>query len=150
MPVIVIGADSPLGAQIVAALLPREGEVRAFVSDVASGAELKGRGVKVAIGDLSDGSHVGAAALHTFSAVAITAAAGDGREVAFADDAAGVIRQWANAIREADVKRVIVVGEDPEGILAGAAPESAVVATSGRALDEIAADVARLDDAAVV
>ena len=150
MPVIVIGADTEVGDQIIAALLPRDGEVRAFVSDVGAAGALKRMGVKVAIGDISDGSHVGAAALHTFTAVAITLAAGDGRETAFADDAAGVFKQWADGIREAGVTRVIVVGEDPDGVLTSAAPEAAVVPGEGRSGDEVAAEVARLDDAAEI
>ena len=34
MPVIVIGADTPGGEEIVSRLLSREGEVRAFVTDL--------------------------------------------------------------------------------------------------------------------
>ena len=39
------------------------------------GVALRGRGVKVATGDVSDGSHVGSAALGTFSAVVVPEAA---------------------------------------------------------------------------
>ena len=42
MPVIVVGADTELGEAIVAALLPRQGEVRAFVSGVEAGLALRG------------------------------------------------------------------------------------------------------------
>ena len=53
MPVIVIGADTILGDALIDALLTREGEVRAFVTDPDRGLALKGRGVKVATGDVS-------------------------------------------------------------------------------------------------
>ena len=66
MPVIVIGADTPTGHAVVDALLPRRGEVRAFVSDPTEAAALKERGVKVAVGDVSDGSHIGGAATQGF------------------------------------------------------------------------------------
>ena len=80
MPVIVIGADTPGGEEIVSRLLAREGQVRAFVTDRLVAERLKPLGVKVATGDVSDDSHVGAAATRCFSAVLLTAAASDDRE----------------------------------------------------------------------
>ena len=70
---IVIGADTPEGAVIIPALQPASGEIRLFVSDAARGIRLRSHG-KVAVGDVSDGSHVGGAALNAFCAVAIASA----------------------------------------------------------------------------
>ena len=95
MPVIVIGADTPTGEAVLDALLPRDGEVRAFVTDVAYGTALKDRGVKVAIGDVSDGSHVGGAAMRAFCAIAAVEAAHDERERSFAKTPDAVVAAWA-------------------------------------------------------
>ena len=106
---------------------------------------LKRRGAKVAVGDVSDASHLAAAALNCFSAVFIGAAAGDQRERSFADDPAGVLSAWAEAVDDAGVRRVIwVVSTEPP---ATNAPESATV--DPRLPDEeLARRVAALDDAA--
>ena len=53
MPVIVVGADTPVGLSIVSALIEPDREVRAFVTDAEVGVSLKARGVKVALGDVS-------------------------------------------------------------------------------------------------
>ncbi len=151
MPVIVIGADTGPGAAAIDALLPRPGEVRAFVTDPVSAAELKERGVKVALGDVSDGSHVGGAALGAFSAVLIPDCALDDRERSFAEDPAALVEAWAEAIIEAGVQRVIWL-EHPSIPDPGAAFPSPIeftaVATTDRPVEEVAADVTRLDDAA--
>ncbi len=152
MPVLIVGADTELGEAVVAALLSRQGEVRAFVSDVDSGLALKERGVKVATGDVSDASHVGGAALNTFSAVLVPEAAFDGRERSFAGDPDAVFAAWAEALREAGVRRAIWIedGRAPGGEerLRAVVPEVAAVATTGRSATEIAAEVARLDELA--
>jgi putative NADH-flavin reductase len=150
MPVIVVGADTPLGDAIVTALLPRRGEVRAFVTDPEAAASLRDRGVKVALGDVSDGSHVAGAALNAFSAVLLADAAADGRERSFAATPEEVATAWAEGLRDAAVTRVIWVdgaGTVP-GRIRAAAAESAAVATEGRTPQEIAAAVAALDEAA--
>ncbi len=152
MPVIVIGADTEVGTAIVDALLGRAGEIRAFVTDPATGAALKKRGVKVATGDISDGSHVASASLNTFSAVVVPEAAFDDRERSFAADPAAVLQVWAEALAEAGVRRVIWLEDDrAEGVpavLSLAAAEVATVETARRQPDEIAATVVHLDDAA--
>lgn len=146
MPVIVVGADTPVGLAVIDAVLEPEREVRAFVSDPEIGATLKGRGVKVALGDVSDASHVAAACTNAFSAVLVGEAATDGRDVAFASSRASVWQAWAEAVSEAAVTRVIwVLDEEPP---VSGAPETAVVAASGRSTADVAADVADLDDAA--
>jgi nucleoside-diphosphate-sugar epimerase len=154
MPVIVIGADSTLGHAVVGALEGREGELRAFVTDPAAAARLKDRGVKAALGDVSDASHIAGAALQSFSAVLLPEAALDERERAFASTPDEVIAGWAEAVAEAGVRRVIYVEdhrlEAGAAALAGAVPEVAVVPSEGRGTGEIAADVARLDDAAEI
>ena len=86
MPVIVVGADTPVGLSIVSALIEPDREVRAFVTDPDVSASLKAQGVKVALGDVSDPSHVGGACLNCFSAVLVTEAARDDRERAFAPE----------------------------------------------------------------
>jgi uncharacterized protein YbjT (DUF2867 family) len=149
MPVIVIGADTDLGREVVAALLPRAAEMRAFVTDPAAAATLKERGVKVALGDVSDASHVGAACRNAFCAVLIAAAAGDGRERAFAADPDAVVAAWTDALRDAGVTRAIWVRREADPAPgAGRGPEEeAVVAASGRAPVEVAAEVADLEAA---
>jgi len=147
MPVIVIGADTKAGESAVRALLPRDGEVRAFVSDPQSATRLKALGVKVALGDVSDASHIGGAGLNTFSAVVIEEAADDDRERSFATDRQAVVQSWAEGLKDAGVRRIIWVGSPhvpPE--LASAAPETAAVATGNAPLADIAAEIARLDD----
>ncbi len=151
MPVLVIGADTELGGAVVEALLPRQGEVRAFVSDVDTGLALKSRGVKVATGDVSDASHVGGAALNTFSAVLVPEAAFDGRERSFAATPDAVFAGWAEGLAEAGVRRAIWIEDEraPGGAAAFAAvPEVAVVPSADRSLAEVVADVARLDELA--
>ncbi len=150
MPVLVVGADTELGAVIVEALLARNGEVRAFVSDPDTGIALKERGVKVATGDVSDGSHVGGAALNTFSVVLVPEAAFDGRERSFAADAPAVFAAWAEGLADARANRAIWLADEraPGGdaVLRPAVAELAVVDTSGRSAQEIAAEVTRLDE----
>jgi uncharacterized protein YbjT (DUF2867 family) len=146
MPVIVIGADTPTGRAVVDALLPRRGEVRAFVSDPAEAAALKDRGVKVAVGDVSDGSHIGGAASRAFCAVAVVAAAADDRERSFAGDPQAVLDAWREGLIDAGVARVIVV-EDP-GVEAGVTRfgDAELVSVSGHLpVAEIAAEVSRLE-----
>ena len=87
----------------MAVLVHREGEVRAFVSDPEAGSRLKSQAVKVAIGDVSDSSHVGAAALHCFSVVLLT------EERSFAATPGLVLEAWAEAIAESGAERVIWV-----------------------------------------
>jgi len=144
MPVIVIGADSPLGAAIADTLRDRAGERRAFVGNPAVAEGLRKSGFKVATGDLSDTSHVEGAATGCFTAVLVAAAAADGRELAFADSPEAVLAGWLRAVRAAGVPRVILVGgghEPPPGI------QWAVVDPAGRSPTDVAAEVARLDDA---
>jgi uncharacterized protein YbjT (DUF2867 family) len=146
MPVIVVGADTHLGETIISALAARGGEIRAFVSDAARGATLRAQGVKVAVGDLSDGSHLVGAAHDAFTAVFIEAALLDGRPCEFAADSTAVVTTWKAAISEAGVQRAIWVGAASQYALAGFAPEFAVVVPEDRSDREIALDVADLND----
>lgn len=114
MPVIIVGADTPLGQRLIEVFVDPEREVRAFVSDATRGVELKRRGVKVATGDVSDASHIAAACTRVFTAILVTEAARDGRELSFASDYRTVLESWARAVAEAPVRRVIWMGEtDP-------------------------------------
>ncbi len=117
MPVIVVGADTPTGSRIVEAMLDPAREIRVFVSDPDEGLRLREQGVKVALGDISDDSHIEAAATQCFSAVLITEAARDDRERSFAPDEAAVLKAWASAV--AGVQRVIWVydGEPPPTVV---------------------------------
>ena len=126
MPVIVIGADSPHGRAILPALQPQSGEIRVFVTDPAVADRLRGT-AKVAIGDVSDGSHVGGAAIGAFCAVAVAAAANDDRERHFAATPEAVFAQWADGLRDAGIERILFVGSRVDlqhaGLLRAAAPE---------------------------
>lgn len=109
MPVMVVGADTPVGARVIDRLLDPEREVRAFVTDPGTAARLRERGVKVALGDLSDDSHLAGACLNCFSVVLVTEAASDERERSFADNSDAVLAGWVRAVASASVRRVIWV-----------------------------------------
>lgn len=147
MPVIVVGADTPLGAQIVSALVGRPGEIRAFVSDPTEALRLKALGVKVAVGDVSDGSHVGAACTNCFSAVLVEEAAHDGRVRAFASGPEATLAAWTEAVGEAAVRRVIWVSSGP--LPAPPGPECAWVDAASDP-ERVAERVVELDDAAAL
>ena len=149
MPVIVVGADTPLGRATMDELLPRSSEVRAFVTSPEVATSLRSRGVKVALGDVSDGSHVGGAALNAYCAILIAEATADDRDRAFADTPDAVIRTWIEGLNDAAITRVIFVGELPDpASLAGLRAELAIVATAARTAADVAAEVSRLEDAA--
>jgi nucleoside-diphosphate-sugar epimerase len=115
MPVIVVGADTPQGRAVVGGLVEPGREVRAFVSDPIVGAELRDMGVKVALGDVSDDSHIQGACTNCFTAVLVTEAARDGRERSFASSEAQVLDGWRGAVEASGITRVIWVhdGETP-------------------------------------
>jgi putative NADH-flavin reductase len=144
MPVIVVGADTESGEAILNHLHSPGREIRAFVTDVDTGLRLKSRGFKVAIGDVSDDSHVEAASLGAFTAVLIAEAAVDDRERSFAKDSSDVLKGWAGAVDGADVRRVIWVTDDtPPQTVA----ESASVST---AHSDFASRVGALDEAQTI
>jgi putative NADH-flavin reductase len=146
MPVIIIGADAASGREITDALIARTGEVRVFVTDRDAVRDLKERGVKVAVGDVSDGSHVGAAAAGCFSAVVIAAAEDDGRERSFATSPTEVRAAWAEALEDAAVSRIIWIGKgEPPRSIAMITPDVTAV---DPARGDLAAEVLRLDDRA--
>lgn len=107
MPLIVVGADTDVGDTILERFEHPEREIRVFVTDESTGLQMKERGFKVATGDVSDESHVEAAALQCFSAVLISDAAHDDRDRSFASTPDDVFRGWANAVSNAGVSRVI-------------------------------------------
>lgn len=155
MPVIVIGADAPVGDAIAEAVAPAAAEVRVFISDEARSDEFKRRGAKVALGDVSDFSHVEAACLHCFCAILVMEAASDQRERSFASDRREVFAGWARAATAARVKRVIWVGTRADHALAPAPPPGAPMETARVAVDssrwgslrEAAEETARLEGA---
>ena len=144
MPVMVVGADTPVGEVIIGQLIEPDREVRAFVSDPSVGVRLKEAGVKVAVGDISDTSHVSSACLRCHTVVLVCEAGRDGREISFAADAGELFTQWALAVSEAGTKRVIWVTDHP--VPEAQVPEQTTV---GSALppQEVATRVADLDDA---
>jgi nucleoside-diphosphate-sugar epimerase len=145
VPVIVVGADHPLGQAVVERIHRPGRELRAFVSSPGAAEPLRRLGVKVAVGDLSDGSHLVGASLHCFSAVLVAAAPADGRELGFAGSVGEALTAWAGAVREAGVKRVIWIAETPPP--RAGAPEEISVDPGGRSPLEVAEEVARLDEA---
>lgn len=149
MPVIVVGADTPNGRAILPALAPASGEIRCFVSNSDVAEELRTIG-KVAVGDISDGTHVGGAAIGAFCAVLIAQAAHDDRERHFAASPETLYSQWAEGLKEAGVSRIIFVaapGDDRAGQpLRHAAPEFVTVPADIPPL-EMAAEVSRLEQA---
>ena len=147
MPVMVVGADTPVGEAIIREVIDPDREVRAFVSDPAVGVRLKEAGVKVAVGDVSAASHVSAACLRCHTVVLVCDAGRDGREISFAADAGELHTQWAQAVSEAGAKRVIWVANHP--VPEAQVPEQATV-DSDLSPEQIATRVADLDDAAVL
>lgn len=113
---IVVGADTTAGEALLESLDASAREIRVFVSDESRGLELKEAGFKVATGDVSDDSHVEAAATRCFSAVLISEAARDSRERSFAGTEAEVLAGWARAVSNSKVTRVIWVtdGDYPD------------------------------------
>ena len=144
MPVLIVGADHPLGEVIARKLAAPDREVRAFISSVNSHGPLRSLGIKVAIGDLSDESHVEAAASSCFTVVFVEPALGDGRDLAFAAPEAAA-QGWANAAAGAGVKRVIWVGTGAPPVKG---PEMAAVSIDDRSQEAVAEEVAFLDDLA--
>jgi putative NADH-flavin reductase len=140
MPVIVVGADTPIGERILERFTGSDREVRAFVTDPDVALTWRARGVKVAVGDVSDDSHLGGACLHCFSAVLVMTAAQDERERAFAASPAAVLASWARAAEAGGVRRMIWVGDIPPPSSTG--PELAVVSPGHPDLVE---EVHRLD-----
>lgn len=141
MPVIVVGADTPVGEHIVEALLEPGREIRAFVTSIPSAERLRSLGVKVALGDVSDSSHVEGACMNCFSAVLVTEAATDDRERSFANRPQAVLEGWSGAIR--NVQRVIWVSNDP--VPPTRVTETAVVASIDSDHRLVADRVASLD-----
>lgn len=149
MPVIIVGADTSLGAAILDALLPQAAELRAFVSDVRAAERLKARGVKVAVGDVSDDTHVGGAALNTFCAILVADAAEDERERSFAASRDDVAAAWAAALAAAGTKRAIWVGDTAgeTDTLRAAVGEFALVEIGDRPVEEIVAETVTIEGA---
>jgi nucleoside-diphosphate-sugar epimerase len=147
MPVLVVGADTAVGRAAVATLAPAASQVRAFVTDPSVIDELRDLGATVAVGDVSDASHLAGAALGAFSAILIADAATDQRERAFAADTMEVFDAWAEALRDAGVRRIIWVGDEPPESIAGLDVEVAKVDTSA-GIDATVAAIQSLDDAA--
>lgn len=142
MPVIVVGADTGAGRAVIEEMADPRREIRVFVSDVDQATAYRSRGLKVALGDVSDESHVEAAARMCFTAVLISEAAEDGRERSFAENASQVLEGWARAAKAAGVIRVIwVTDSDPPST---DTPEVARVSPSRH---DLATRVAELDEA---
>lgn len=144
MPVIVVGADTASGRSIVERLVSPDREVRAFVTDAGAAESLRGLGVKVALGDVSDDSHVAGACLNCFSAVLVSEAASDARLRSFAPTPERVLEGWGKAVQSAAVRRVIWVAGDE------AIPTTSIaeVATIERSRPDLAEAVYALDQAA--
>ncbi|HJR92994.1 MAG TPA: NAD(P)H-binding protein [Acidimicrobiia bacterium] len=145
MPVIVVGADTPIGTRLVEHFGGRDREIRAFVTDPEAGLALRRDGIKVAVGDVTDDSHVTGACLNCFSAVLVMEAATDDRLRSFARDFDAVLDSWAAAVRTANVRRVIWVGD----AVPPPVPDIEVAVVSPRHPD-VVGEVFRLDDSATL
>lgn len=143
VPVLVVGADTTWGLAIVEEIAGPGREVRVFISDPDVAGRLRSLGVKVATGDVSDGSHVEAAARGAFTVILVGHSASDQRERAFASSIDAVYRAWQEAASQAAVSRIIwILDEPPASPLLGD-----VVLSAGREPRQVAAEVAALDDA---
>jgi uncharacterized protein YbjT (DUF2867 family) len=145
MPVIVIGADTSSGEAILEGLVEPNREIRVFVSDEQVAASMKARGFKVALGDVSDESHIEAAATRCFTAILIAEAATDERERSFIDEPSNVLAAWSRATSSSGVTRVIWVADEntPE-------TETREVATVDPDDPKLVELVVQLDDAQAI
>lgn len=152
MPVIVIGADTEYGLAVATALTERDGEVRAFVTDPESAQTLRRLGIKVAIGDVSDASHIEGASHQAFSAVLVADAGLDDRERSFSASYEALISAWAVGLHDAGISRIIWVGPDahPPPAMVATGAETVAIDVRERSIAEVAAEAVRLDDLAVV
>ncbi|MEX2323317.1 MAG: hypothetical protein WEA29_06050 [Acidimicrobiia bacterium] len=149
MPMLIVGGDTPTGRALADAVAGR-GEIRMFVSNEAAAETLRSADFKVALGDVSDASHVGGAAIGAFCAVLLAEAAVDDRTRSFASDPSTVVGSWVSAVAEAGVRRVILVaGAENEELLALSGPgvETAFVDANGIDAAALAARVVALDEA---
>lgn len=138
----IVGADTTTGHAITERFLDPRREVRVFVSDPDAAAQFREVGAKVAIGDVSDDTHIAGACLNCFSVVLVAEAATDERERAFAADPHKVMKAWARAVDTASVSRVIwVTDDDPPPV------EVEEVAVVESAQPDVPEAVHRLDDA---
>ena len=94
---------------------------------------------------LTDGSHVGGAAIGAFCAVVIAAAAHDDRERHFAADPGELFAQWADGLADAGISRIIVVAgadELPNPLhLDRIGAEYVFVSTVGRTTRAVVTDI---------
>ena len=142
MPVIIVGADTENGRAIAEGLGSPDREVRVFVTDPSEGLSFKSSGLKVAVGDVSDESHIEGACIGCFTAVLVVEAAEDKRERSFASSAEEVTAGWARAVDRAGVRRVIWVSDaDP------AVTPTAEVARVDPSDDDLVGRIVSLDDA---
>jgi uncharacterized protein YbjT (DUF2867 family) len=145
MPVIVVGADTASGQAILNGLAEPNREIRIFVTDEEFAARMKKLGFKAALGDVSDESHIEAAASNCFTAILVGEAATDERERAFISDPREVLAAWSRASSSSGVTRVIWV-------LDGVPPETTAleVASVKPSDPELVSRIVELDDAQVI
>lgn len=138
----IVGADTRTGRAITEMFLHPEREIRVFVSDPDVATEYRRVGAKVAIGDVSDDTHLTGACVNCFSVVLVGEAASDDRERAFAASPGKVMEAWARAVGNAGVNRVIwVTDDDPPPV------EVDEVAVVDLGQPDLPGAVHRLDDA---
>ena len=145
MPVIVVGADTDSGEAILEGLAEPNREIRVFVSDEQVTGRMKARGFKVALGDVSDESHIEAAATSCFTAILISEAALDERERAFIDEPDDILTAWSRASTSSGVTRVIWVTDNQPP-----KTEAKEVAIVDPADPNFVETIVRLDDAQVI
>ena len=147
MPVIIVGADTPIGIEIVAKLAENAGEVRTFITDPAFTDAFRSQNCKVAIGDVSDGSHIEIAGFEAFTAVLIAEAALDSRDRSFSTNPESTAAAWIKAVTDARIQRMIWIGTTPLGEPPGVGriPEVAFLKQSD---EDTAVEVARLNELA--
>lgn len=151
MPVTVIGGDTPAGEAVLEALQASGGELRTFISDPFAADPLKSRNIKVATGDVTDGSHVGGAVLGSYTVVVIPEVLFDSRERSFADSPDEALAAWNEALAESGATRLVWLSDErlPSGqdALRNAVAELVVIETQGLDHAEVAEEVVRADDA---
>jgi uncharacterized protein YbjT (DUF2867 family) len=96
MPVVVTGADRPLGRAVTRALAAQGLEVRATVREAPAAVALRALGVPVSVGDLSDPLRFGAVLEGAYTVIHL-------------DDPAGTWEWLLDAAEDTGIRRIVTV-----------------------------------------
>jgi hypothetical protein len=117
MPVVVTGADQPLGRAVALELAASDGEVRVTVRDRGAVGALRAAGIRVAVSDLSDPGRLGAVLEGAHTVVHLDRGEGG-------DGSPGDTWEWLlEAAEGTDLQRIVTVLPQPTTLAASQAGE---------------------------